>query len=429
MLLRRLRLFAAASASALLISRGQADASPAPLRTLHEALATGPLAIRFSAAEALGGSLWSLGYITQDLRSNTRAPQAHVVDIDAQSPIVAAKAVDGATKITRSPEHSIEFRQMSCDGGKKLAVEMWSSSGVRLARRVVDGVGPAVLPGGVFGKPQFSPSGSAVVWAAERKPSGADAPGYWPAASTPAAAGGIASGSSGGGSGGGGNTDGDTDASAEASAAGAVIASKYSLDASRGTGEMLLVHSAQLVVWDWRRDAMRTIEPESVLPEGSLDAGHVALAVQPTFDGSDGGLIFAAHLLPPWRPGISACLNRPTRLYHLRQIWEESGPAPTGAAPSTAAAAAAATPAECLTPSLYFAHMPRVSPDGATLAFAARPHRFKGHSTCYELRTMPWPPPRAAAAGADAAGLASSVLLPSSMSPAPNGFAGWCGSP
>ena len=35
------------------------------------------------------------------------------------------------------------------------------------------------------------------------------------------------------------------------------------------------------------------------------------------WDGSEQGLIFAAHHLPARGAGLVACLNRPTRLYHL----------------------------------------------------------------------------------------------------------------
>ena len=69
---------------------------------------------------------------------------------------------------------------MPCEDGKKLAVEVWTSGGARLARRVIDGVGAKLLSPGVFGKPAFSPSGAAVVFVAERTPDGASAAGYWP---------------------------------------------------------------------------------------------------------------------------------------------------------------------------------------------------------------------------------------------------------
>ena len=38
------------------------------------------------------------------------------------------------------------------------------------------------------------------------------------------------------------------------------------------------------------------------------------------WDGSEQGLIFAAHHLPARGAGLVACLNRPTRLYHLPSL-------------------------------------------------------------------------------------------------------------
>jgi hypothetical protein len=187
----------------------------------------------------------------------------------------------------------------------------------------LDGVGPKVLPPGVFGKPQFSSSGSRIAWTAERLPAGTDAVGYWPKA------GGAAS----------------------MSSEPRVLDGKFALSDARTTGEALLVHSSVLVVWDWRTDELAVITPESVLPAGSLPREGVAIAAHPIFDGSDSGLIFGCHLLPPWRPGLSACLNRPTKLFHLSEplhaarLSKAPANAPANAPAAAPAAAAAATTA------------------------------------------------------------------------------------
>ena len=248
---------------------------------------------------------------------------------------------------------------------------MWSTtSGVRLARAVVDGVGPKVLAPGVFGRPTFSPSGSSVAWVAESTPEGAKADGYWPQAAAK-------------------KKEGDDKEEP------AVLAGKFALRDARSTGEMLLVHNSQLVAWDWQKqgeegNGVRVLKTSEVLPEGSLPAGGVGIPTHVSFDGTDDGLIFACHLLPPWQPGLSACLNRPTRLYHLTNLRASgSKEQPTGGAEADAATSKR-EPARCLTPSLYFAHMPRLSPDASTLAFAARPDPFGSHSTVVELRTMGW---------------------------------------
>jgi hypothetical protein len=68
---------------------------------------------------------------------------------------------------------------------------------------------------------------------------------------------------------------------------------------------------------------------------------------------------------------------------------------------------------------LYFAHMPRLSPGGSTLAFVSRTERFAGHSTAVELRTMRWPPPDGSPS--------STVLVPVVATPEDDGFGGICG--
>ena len=378
-MLRHHRVLAAA-ASALTLQLAASHASAAalsgqqpPLRTLHESLLSGPAGRRYTRASPLGGSLWELVFSATDLRTKSRAMQSQVVDLARPgSRSTPTLAVDSTTAVTRSPEHGLEFRQMACEDGKKLAVEVWTADGVRLARRVVEGVGAKTLPAGVFGTPRFSPSGSAVAWTAERQPAGAAAAGYWPAA---------------------GAADAKEPAGGAERGGDALLAGKFALGDRQSTGEALLVHSSQLVAWDWRADRLRVCKGEDLLPDGDLSEGGVAVPAHPCFDEAGGGLIFACHSLPPWRPGLSACLNRPTRLYHLPSLWEAAGGGAGGK--EAAAPAAKAAPARCLTPSLYFAHMPRLSPDGRTLAFAAREGEFRSHSAGFELRTMAWPPPEA----------------------------------
>ena len=371
MLRMRSLVTAATAATALSLVTARASENKAALPTLHEALITSPTGRRYATASPLSGTSWALSFSSQDLRVDD-APSAHshlfsFDETDGTASMVATIAVDSSTT-TSSPRHGLELRQVAVDGGKKLAVEVWLSSGVRLARRVVDGVGPKVLPPGVFGKPQFSSSGSRIAWTAERLPAGTDAVGYWPKA------GGAAS----------------------MSSEPRVLEGIFALSDARTTGEALLVHSSVLVVWDWRTDELAVITPETVLPAGSLPREGVAIAAHPIFDGSDSGLIFGCHLLPPWRPGLSACLNRPTKLFHLSEPLHAArlskAPAAALAAAPSASLGGPAPMAFCLTPSLYFAHFPRLSPDGRTLAFAARADRFAGHATTVDLRLMAWPP-------------------------------------
>ena len=421
MLFSTRRRLAAAAASAIALQAAStcgADAAavPSPLRSLHEALATGPLGRKYVRASPLGGSLWELSFATQDLRTKSRAAQSQIVDLDrrATDQVTATLPVDGGTVVTRSPEHGLELRQSACEDGKKLAVEVWSASGTRLARRVIEGVGPKVLPTGVFGKPTFSPSGTAVAFVAEKPPEGQSATGYWPPAASKD------------------QTDKTKDKEGAPEAGDgetAMVPGRFALRDARSTGELLLVHNSLMVAWDWRADAVRVLKAEDVLPEGSLPNDGVGVPVHPCFDGTESGLLFACHLQPPWRPGISACLNRPTRLYHLDELWKEDGaassakePTPTGG--DDAADAPKQRPARCLTNSLYMSHFPRLSPDGRVLAFLSAPEAFAAHSTVFEVRTMAWPPP-------DVADIRGDVLLPAyeAMPSVTDGseFAGVCG--
>ena len=143
------------------------------------------------------------------------------------------------------------------------------------------------------------------------------------------------------------------------------------------------------------------------------------------------------HHLPARGAGLVACLNRPTRLYHLPSLKPAAAAAQTTAADDAAttgdaaaraaAAAAPAARARCLTPSLYLAHLPMLSPDGRTLAFYAAAKPFAAHATALELRTMPWPPAAAAgAADADADAEGSVLCFPCTVgrpSPAMGGRA------
>ena len=216
--------------------------------------------------------------------------------------------------------------------------------------------------------------------------------------------------------------------------------------------------NAALVVWDWALGELSVHYAEDLLPPEECGPMTVPSAV--IWDGSEQGLVFAAHHLPARGAGLVACLNRPTRLYHLPSLPPNAATAAAAeaaaevvdadadadaadataasadaAAAATAAAAdaPAAVKARCLSPSLYLAHLPKLSPDGRTLAFYAAARPFAAHATALELRTMPWPPTDAADAAASAtaadADANGAVLLPVHRGPpeAEDGWAGLCG--
>ena len=364
-----------------------------PLRALHEALFTGPISRKVSRADLSWPSdgaepLLHLNFDVPELQGSTASKQLSLVRLalDAAAPTasIVAPALPADTSVKAvvrkraeagAPE--LEMRLLSStgkDGTPSVAAEVWSG-GVRLARRgLSDLIGGTVLNPAIFGSPTFSPSGRALAWVAEAKaeetPKGA---GYWPAPSGAPASRTVKAVRAGSGA-----ADKEADASKEKGKAlttDAVARSRF--DLKRNLGETIGVRGAQLVVWEWARDVVSVLEAEALLPPGTLGPQEVAVPAQLAWDGTDDGLLFACHLLPPRLPGLSACLNRPTRLYHL--------PSHTAEAPV----------ARCLTDGLYLSHMPRLSPDGATLAFVCAPAPFASHSTNFEVRTMAWPPPPA----------------------------------
>ena len=58
---------------------------------------------------------------------------------------------------------------------------------------------------------------------------------------------------------------------------------------------------------------------DELLPAGTLADGERAVPAHVTFDTED-GLIVAVHTLPARTPGRSACLNRPTSLWHVPEV-------------------------------------------------------------------------------------------------------------
>ena len=369
------------------------------LPALHEAIVS-PLGRKYSRAQAwrpaAGALRVELTFEEPDLVDAKPTTQAVYYDLDPGAVGPAVRVPVGSDlKLLQHFEAGLELRLLPMPNKeeKELIAEVWGE-GVRLARKPLgDKVGPKVLPAGIFGAPALSPSGAKIAWTCERPFEHAAVPGHW--------------------------------ASEEAKEkASGPSRNKYEL--RRGLGEAIKVENTAIVVWDWQADELAVYAAEALLSAKDAARGAMAVASSVVWDGTDDGLIFAVHELPARSSGLSACLNRPTKLYHLPSL---PPPPPSkakdkegGEAKEVAKEAAPApVAARCLTPGLYLAHFPRLSPDGSRLAFAASAAPFAAHATVLELRAMAWPPPAGAKDGA--------VLLDAHAGPPlpTTGWAGLCG--
>ena len=372
------------------------------LRKLHESIATGPLGRKYSAVlspmkdDLLLTLLWSQA----ELQAHTAAGQCRLFSLGSAGSAPSERAhpapVDPSIKATARwaaqqelvSSAELELRLLSVagkDGGAgSVAAEIWSG-GVRLARRsMAEKIGATVLPGAIFGKPQFSPSGQRVAWVAERADGRAKVSGYWPAPKDEKA------------------KEKDKSEKPPEDTAEDTPPPYGKFEMRRNLGETIGVLGSVGVVWDWGKDELTVLEAATLLPTETLAPSEAAVPAQLQFDGTDDGLIFGCHLLPSRLPGLSACLNRRTALYHYA-LGDER--------------------ARCLTDGLYCAMMPRLSPDARTLAFVAVPRPFGSHATCVEVRTMAWP------AAGTAAGKEARVVVPKvdGRTPRGEGFGGFCG--
>ncbi|KAL1500278.1 hypothetical protein AB1Y20_012945 [Prymnesium parvum] len=358
--------------------------TPPALPKLHEALFAGPLGRKYTAtlsprAEDL---LLALTWSQPELQTGSSSPHCRLFAAGPRGAVEVAPAfqLDPAVKSTvkfkpDSAAAELEVRLSSCTAkeGNSAVAEIWSA-GVRLARRsLADKAGGTVLPTAIFGRPAFSPSGQRVAWIAERADTRQKVSGYWPPPKDGAA---------------------EKDEKESARPFG-----KFEM--RRNLGETIGVGGSVIVCWDWQSDSIKVLEAAPLLPPGTLGASEAAVPAQLQFDGSEDGLIFGCHLLPSRLPGLSACLNRRSALFHY--ILSSEG-------------------ASCLTDGLYSAMMPRLSPDGRVLAFVAIPDAFGSHATNVEVRTMEWPRDTAASARE------ARVVVPKvARANADDGFTGFCG--
>ena len=368
------------------------------LPALYESIVS-PLGRKYSRAQAwrpaAGALRVELTFEEPDLVDAKPTRQADYYDLadgGAAGPAVRVP-LGSDLKLLHHFESGLELRLLPMPNkeDKELIAEVWGE-GVRLARKPLgDKVGPKVLPAGIFGAPALSPSGTKIAWTCERPFEHAAVPGHW--------------------------------ASEEAKEkASGPSQKKYEL--RRGLGEAIKVEHTSIVVWDWQADELAVYAAEALLAAEDAARGAMAVPSSVVWDGTDEGLIFAVHELPARGSGLSACLNRPTKLYHLPSLPPPPPGKDKGKAKEDEATEAskeevpAPVTARCLTPGLYLAHFPRLSPDGSRLAFSASAAPFVAHSTVLELRTMAWPPSAGAEDGA--------VLLDAHAGP-PEPTTGWAG--
>eukprot|EP00397_Hematodinium_sp_SG-2012_P016863 GEMP01017216.1.p1 GENE.GEMP01017216.1~~GEMP01017216.1.p1 ORF type:complete len:737 (+),score=140.69 GEMP01017216.1:158-2212(+) len=227
-----------------------------------------------------------------------------------------------------------EFRVVERENktDKKLALEIWTMGQLEKRKWVGKAFGPEVYTGGIFGSPRWSQDMSKVIFIAEKKKP--EFNNYW---------------------------------SEEQSEQkdGPELKFKRGLGpGGNDFGEMLLTKTdPTLCVYDLAKNQIDVVK-QSMFGEGDIFPCH------PTF-APDGSIVCAAFdLRQSGRVGLIACLNRNTKLYHLKDM---------------------ESPAVSLTDDYFFAMVPRFSPDGKSLVFFTHKEPFLGHSTAFSLSHMAWP--------------------------------------
>ena len=110
-----------------------------------------------------------------------------------------------------------------------------------------------------------------------------------------------------------------------------------------------------------------------------IEAG--IFAAFPIFDETNKGIIYSGIKSPVMKMGMNFCLNRDTKLYHIREpVFDKKNlPAEGGYV-------------KCLNPTEFMAVTPKFSDDYSKLLYIGAKEKFISHSGNFEIRYLKWPP-------------------------------------
>jgi len=110
-------------------------------------------------------------------------------------------------------------------------------------------------------------------------------------------------------------------------------------------------------------------------------AGIDTFPTYPVFDETSKGIVFAGVKTPIQKFGMNFCLNRDTKLYHIRSPVHDSKDLPAEAGYVT-----------CLNPTEFMSICPKFSDDFSKLLYVGAKETFISHTGNFQLRYLKWPP-------------------------------------
>ncbi|CAI2385739.1 unnamed protein product [Moneuplotes crassus] len=256
---------------------------------------------------------------------------------------------------------------------KALYLEHWTSGGYQISLKLVDC--GAIYNHPVFGGISWSKNNDKITFIAEKKPNEAFTP-YWDNESKKPM----------------------TDEEAKKDAKVPHNYRKWLYNDRKGTqinnfGETLTDKKHPvMVVYDLELRKITIIDIQEFRQNGNIDTGEFddVYPAHPIFDQSGEGIVFHGYNLPIDKLGLNFCLNKPTKLYHLKaysqpeKAKKENG---TSEEPQEDSEPFKYD-IETLTEEFYFAGFPKFSDDYKYLSYFGSKEEFITHGTCLELNVI-----------------------------------------
>ncbi|CAI2385869.1 unnamed protein product [Moneuplotes crassus] len=253
---------------------------------------------------------------------------------------------------------------------KALYLEHWNSEGFQISLKLADCGAPYNHP--VFGGVSWSKSKDKIVFVAEKKPNDNFTP-YW-------------------------DNEVKKPMTKEEAGKDSKIPHnfrKWLYNDKQGTqinnfGETLTDRKYPvMVVYDLKLRKITILDIQEFFKNGNIDTDAFTniYPAHPLFDESGEGIVFHGYNLPIDKVGINFCLNKPTKLYHLKKYSQ-----PESIKKDNEASQEDSEPfkyeIETLTEDYYFAGFPKFSDDYTYLAYFGSKEEFITHATSLELNVV-----------------------------------------